>query len=109
LPRLTWELAVCTTQDRLAGGDIDPALRDCNGFFLDLFRGPEEGDESAEERAARLAAARDILNELLWEGVEDAVARQHVRYALRVGGFAVLVVPGRVNVAPGWRQVGRAV
>jgi hypothetical protein len=103
---------VCTTQDLLAGGDIDPALRDDDGdrgLFLDLFRGPGEGGESAEERAARLAAARDILNELLREGVEDSVAREHVRYALRVGGLAVLVVPARVNVAPGRRQVGRAV
>jgi hypothetical protein len=103
---------VCTTQDRLAGGDIDPALRDDGGdrgLFLDLFRGPAEGRESAEERAARLAAARDILNELLREGVEDSVAREHLRYALRVGGFAALVVPARVNVAPGRRQVGRAV
>jgi hypothetical protein len=103
---------VCTTRDRLAGGDIDPALRDDRGdrgLFLDLFRGPAEGGESAEERAARLAAARDILNELLREGVEDAVVREYVRYALRAGGLAVLVVPARVNVVPGRRQVGRAV
>lgn len=103
---------MCTTRDRLAGGDIDPALRDGGderGLFLDLFRGPAEGGESVEERAARLAAARDILGELLREGVEDSVAREHVRYALRVGGLAVLVVPARVNVAAGRRQVGRAV
>jgi hypothetical protein len=103
---------VCTTRDRLAGGDIDPALRNRSGdrgFFLDLFRRPAKGGESDEERAARLAAGRDILNELLREGVEDAVVREHARCALRAGGLAVLVVPARVNVAPGRRQVGRAV
>lgn len=98
---------MCTTRNRLAGGDADPALRDGDGcgFFPDLFRGPTD-DESADERAARLAAASDILAELLSEGVHDAVTRENARYAVRLGGRALLTATGSVGVALGRRQVG---
>jgi hypothetical protein len=73
---------VCTTRDRLAGGDIDPALRGGDDLYLDLFGARAACAESADQRAARLAAGRDILAELLREGAYDAVAREHARCAL---------------------------
>jgi hypothetical protein len=91
---------VCTTRDRLAGGDVDPALRG-GDLYLDLFRGPTDRDEPTDERAARLAAARDILAELLREGAYDGVPREHARYALLKAAGPVAVVLGR-------RQVGEA-
>ncbi|MFI0940946.1 hypothetical protein [Streptomyces sp. NPDC021020] len=92
---------MCTTRDRRSGGGVDPALRDGDDLYLDLFRGPADRDESADERAARLAAARDILAELLREGVHDAVAREHARFALLTAAGPVAVVLER-------RQVGEA-
>ncbi|MFI7272641.1 hypothetical protein [Streptomyces sp. NPDC049879] len=50
------------------------------GIDLDLFRGPLH-PESDDERAVRLAAARDILDELHHAGRDDEIAALDARYA----------------------------
>lgn len=92
---------MCTTRNRLAGGGVGPALRGGDDLYLDLFRARAAGAESADQRAARLAAGRDILAELLTEGAFDAVAREHARYAL-------LVAARPVSGGIGRRLVGEA-
>lgn len=51
--------------------------------FRDLFLGPP-GPESGVERAARLAASRDILADLLDEGAWNEVAREDALHAVRL-------------------------
>ncbi|WP_435125286.1 hypothetical protein [Actinacidiphila sp. bgisy144] len=46
--------------------------------------------EAADERAARLAVARDVLAELLDEGNRDDLTLQDAWYALRLGGAELL-------------------
>jgi hypothetical protein len=48
--------------------------------FRELFAGRQ--DEPPEERAARLAAAGDVLAELLEQGGADSVALEDAQYAL---------------------------
>ena len=50
------------------------------GIDLDLFRGPLH-HESDEERAVRLLAAADILDELRQAGLDDEITAQDVHYA----------------------------
>lgn len=101
--------SVCTTRNRLTGGDADPALRasDDLSLFPELFGGPA-GDEPADERAARLAAARDILANLLRESVHDAVAREDALYAVRLGGLALLTATVWGPLTLGRRRLGVA-
>jgi hypothetical protein len=57
--------------------------------FCELFAGPPpECPEPAEERAARLAAARDVLAELLHDAATDDLAREDALYALRLASGA---------------------
>ncbi len=55
--------------------------------FRRLFLGPARPVESTEDRAARLAAADDVLAELQ-EGAGDEVARSNARYAARLRRYA---------------------
>ncbi|MGW2256708.1 hypothetical protein ACWCXE_02325 [Streptomyces sp. NPDC001780] len=68
--------------------------------FRDLFLG--EYGESAEQRAAREAAARDVLAELLIESGTDAFALMNAVYAVRL---STTVVPLRrpAGTAPAGR------
>ncbi|KAB8171119.1 hypothetical protein FH609_000440 [Streptomyces sp. 3MP-14] len=50
------------------------------GIDLDLFRGPL-GHESDEERAARVAAAADNLDELRHAGQDDEITALDAQYA----------------------------
>jgi len=88
---------MCTSARRCGSGD-DYELAELPGHFGDLFRGPPGGDESDEQRAARLAAARDVLAELLEEGEHDAFVMQDALYAIRLGG-AQLLCSARVGEA----------
>ncbi|MFC5719612.1 hypothetical protein ACFP1Z_05390 [Streptomyces gamaensis] len=56
--------------------------------FEELFAGPP--GESGPERAARLAAARDILIELWEQSHTDEIAFLNAVYAAQLGGVAVL-------------------
>lgn len=78
------------TFTRRCEGDSDLDLAELPGYFGDLFRGPPGARESAEQRAARLAVARDVLAELLDEGEHDDLALQDAWYALRLGGSVLL-------------------
>ncbi|SHK56770.1 hypothetical protein [Actinacidiphila paucisporea] len=55
--------------------------------FRDLFLG--RPDESAEQRTARLTAARDVLAELLDQGERDAFAMEDALHAVRLGGASL--------------------
>jgi hypothetical protein len=50
------------------------------GIDMDLFRGPLSG-ESEPERAARLAAAGDVLADLFEQGASDEIAELDAAYA----------------------------
>ncbi|MFJ2957062.1 hypothetical protein [Streptomyces sp. NPDC087270] len=84
-----------TSTRRCEGGD-DFELEVPPADFGDLFRGPPGVGESAEQRAARLAAARDVLAELLEEGEHDPVSLQTAWYAVRLGGAELLRSTTRV-------------
>ena len=62
--------------------------------FRRLFLGPTAADEpagpveSAEDRAARLAVADDVLAELQDQAAGDEVARSNARYAARLSRYA---------------------
>lgn len=58
------------------------ALAEPHEPFHELFVGPK--DEPPEERAARLAAAGDVLAELLEQGTADSVALEDAQYALQL-------------------------
>lgn len=80
-----------------------PPARGRDGYgedFRELFGGPHCGGraESDEDRAARLAAARDVLAELLHDATTDDLARENARYALRLAS-AALAPPVRVGEA----------
>ncbi len=74
---------------RCESGD-DLELGELPGCFRELFRGPPGVHEAADERAARLAVARDVLAELLDEGNRDDLTLQDAWYALRLGGAELL-------------------
>jgi hypothetical protein len=75
---------MCTPTHRCNGDDFD--LAEFPEHFRDLFRGPPGSAEPPEHRAARVAAARDVLAELLVEGEDDAVALEDAWYAVLIGG-----------------------
>ncbi|WP_405583934.1 hypothetical protein [Streptomyces sp. NBC_01190] len=78
---------MCTCTGRCACGD-DLGLAELPGCFRDLFHGPPI--ETGEQRAARVAVAREVLAELLDEGASDAIAMQDALYAVRLGGGDLL-------------------
>ncbi|MCQ8772266.1 hypothetical protein [Streptomyces telluris] len=71
-----------------------------HAFEFDGFRGPEAEDfkelflgrpgEPAEERAARISAARDVLEELRNQSDADEFARLNARYAARLSSVAAM-------------------
>lgn len=69
--------------------------------FRELFAGPS--DETGEERAVRLTAAREVLADLLDEGETDEFAMQDALYAVRLGGSALM----RCNCLASQRSRGR--
>ena len=75
-----------------SGGDFE--LAELPGHFADLFRGPPGGGESGEQRAARMAVAREVLAELLEAGESDGIAMQDALYAVRLGGAGLLRAVG---------------
>ncbi|MET8686314.1 hypothetical protein ABZV77_19070 [Streptomyces sp. NPDC004732] len=69
------------------------------GFDTELFTG--EAGESAEDRAARLAVARDVVKEL---GEVDPVAAAYARALLRASDLPARAPrPRRARRAPGRR------
>ncbi|MFD9789660.1 hypothetical protein ACFWXK_01790 [Streptomyces sp. NPDC059070] len=56
--------------------------------FRTLFLG--EAGETTEERNARVAVAREVLTELLEQGLTDPVAREDAMYAVTLGNAAQL-------------------
>jgi hypothetical protein len=80
---------MCTSARRCGSSD-DYELAELPAHFGDLFRGPPDGCESNDQRAARIAAARDVLAELLEEGTSDGIAMQDALYAVRLGGAQLL-------------------
>lgn len=78
------------TFTRRCGSASDLELGELPGCFRELFRGPPGAHESADERAARLAVARDVLAELLDAGDHDDLALQDAWYAVRLGGAELL-------------------
>ncbi|MFJ5607966.1 hypothetical protein ACIQCJ_00960 [Streptomyces sp. NPDC093221] len=79
---------MCTYGGRCEVLCDDRELPDDPEFLRELFLGvPGESDD---ERAARHAAARDVLAELLEEGASDALAREDAVCALWLGGVALL-------------------
>ena len=83
-----------TSVGRCESGDAFE-LAELPGYFRDLFRGPPAGHESDEQRAARMAVARDVLAELLEEGRSDGITMQDALYAVRLGGAELLRVDAR--------------
>ncbi|MCX4824392.1 tail fiber assembly protein [Streptomyces sp. NBC_01142] len=73
----------------LAYGFGDPMPED----FRDLFVG--EPAESTQQRAARMAVAREVLAELQEQSEEDEVSRLNARYAAQLSR----VVPLRRRVS----------
>lgn len=69
----------------------EPPLPDRPADFHELFAGPPpDRPEPAEEHAARMAAARDVLAELLHEGASDVLTMEDAMYALRLAGPSLL-------------------
>ncbi|MFI1091838.1 hypothetical protein [Streptomyces sp. NPDC020917] len=69
----------------------EPPPPDRADDFRELFAGPPpDRPESAEEHAARSAAARDVLAELLHEGASDVLTMEDAMYALRLTGPSLL-------------------
>jgi hypothetical protein len=79
---------MCTYGGRCEALCDESELSDDPESFRELFLGAP--DESDEERAARQAAAREVLAELLEEGASDALAREDALCALWLGGVALL-------------------
>ncbi|GAA0462580.1 hypothetical protein ACFQ2B_37340 [Streptomyces stramineus] len=71
--------------------------------FKELFLGSP--GESAEERAARTSAARDVLEELRDQSDADEFARLNARYAAKLSSLAAM--RSRAHAQQD-RQAGRA-
>ena len=67
-----------------------------SGLDMDLFRGPLS-QETPEQRAARLDAARDILADLVAQAADDPVIAEDAAYAAGLMRTSVLQPrrPGR--------------
>ncbi|MET9219058.1 hypothetical protein ABZX65_09895 [Streptomyces sp. NPDC003300] len=79
---------MCTYGGRCDVVDDECELADAPDHFRELFLGPP--DESDEQRAARVEAAREVLAELLEEGASDHITREDALCALWLGGVALL-------------------
>ncbi len=79
---------MCTSASRRDRSDVE--LAELPEHFGELFHGPPGDAESDEQRAARMAVARDVLADLLEEGEADSIAMQDALYAVRLGGAALL-------------------
>lgn len=60
---------------------------------------PGAPGEPTDQRAARLAVAREVLAELLEAGAADDIAMQDALFAVRLGGAELMRADGRAAPA----------